>query len=144
MSKGPCVHVPDSPIGGVLRMPCSVSAKHTVQTVSRTGLTLLEVMVALVILGVVTTGFLEAFAGALRGTTDARLWAQALVYGEEGQELIKVEGVDRATGADGALGGGFTRRITVQPWRSRVARASVRVTLPIGARFELDRLVATP
>jgi prepilin-type N-terminal cleavage/methylation domain-containing protein len=117
---------------------------HTVQTVSRAGLTLLEVMVALVILGVVATGFLEAFAGALRGTADARIWAQALVYGEQGQELIKIEGVDRAMRTDAALGGGFSRRIDVQPWREGLVRATVKVTLPNGARFELDRLVAAP
>jgi prepilin-type N-terminal cleavage/methylation domain-containing protein len=116
----------------------------TVQTVSRAGLTLLEVMVALVILGLVATGFLEAFAGAVRATADARSWAQALVYGEQGQELIKVEGVDPAMRASAALGGGFTRRIAVQPWREGVVRATVKVTLPNGARFELDRLVASP
>lgn len=125
-------------------MPRSAIAKHTVQAVSRAGLTLLEVMVALVILGVVATGFLEALAGALRGTADASTWAQALVYGEQGQELIKVEGLDRVSGAEVALGGGFTRRTTVQPWADGVARATVRVTLPNGARFELDRLVPAP
>lgn len=144
MSAFSCVHVPNSPIGGVPRMPRSVLAMRTVPAVSRAGLTLLEVMVALAILGVVATGFLEAFAGALRATTDARVWAQALVYGEQAQELIKVEGVDRVPRADEALGGGFTRRITVQPWGEGVARATVRVTLPNGARFDLDRLVPAP
>jgi hypothetical protein len=101
-------------------------------------------MVALVIVGLVATGLLEVFAGALRGTADARIWAQALVYGEEGQELIKVEGADRVSSAEVALGGGFTRRITVQPWRAGLARATVKVTLPNGARFDLDRLVPAP
>jgi prepilin-type N-terminal cleavage/methylation domain-containing protein len=144
MSAFSCVHVPNSPIGGVPRMPRTAHAMRTVPAVSRTGLTLLEVMVALVILGVVVTGFLEAFAGALRGTADARIWAQALVYGEQGQELIKVEGIDRARGTKAALGGGFARHIAVQPWGEGVVRATVKVTLPNGARFELDRLVAAP
>lgn len=122
----------------------SLGFPYPVSPVSRAGLTLLEVMVALVILGLVATGFLETFAGALRATTQSRIWAQALVYGEQGQELIKVEGVDRAPRAEAALGDGFTRRIAVQPWREGVVRATVRVTLPNGARFDLDRLVPAP
>jgi prepilin-type N-terminal cleavage/methylation domain-containing protein len=112
--------------------------------VSRTGLTLLEVMVALVILGLVATGFLETFAGALRVTADTRTWAQALVYGEEGQEAIKIEGVARALGRETSLGGGFARRIVVRPWREGMARATVIVTLPDGSQFELNRLVSLP
>jgi prepilin-type N-terminal cleavage/methylation domain-containing protein len=111
---------------------------------SRTGLTLLEVMVALVILGLVATGFLETFAGALRVTADTRIWAQALVYGEQGQEAIKIEGVNRALGRETSLGGGFARRIVVRPWGDRVARSTVTVTLPNGSRLELDRLMAVP
>ncbi len=114
------------------------------QSSRRTGLTLLEVMVALVILGLVATGFLETFAGALRTTAGTRTWAQALVYAEEGQEMLKIEGVARVAGGDTALGGGFSRRIAVHPWREGVVRANVTVTLPDGARFELDRLVQTP
>jgi len=112
--------------------------------VSRTGLTLLEVMVALIILALVATGFLETYAGALRTTADTRTWAQALVYAEEGQEAVKIEGAARALGSEEALGGGFTRRIGVRPWREGVTRATVTVTLPDGARFELDRLLPTP
>lgn len=111
---------------------------------SRSGLTLLEVMVALVILGLVATGFLETFAQALRASADARAWAQALVYAEEGQEAVKIEGVAGVAASGTALGGGFSRRVEVRPWRDGVARATVTVTLPDGARFALDRLVRTP
>ncbi|HEU4681390.1 MAG TPA: type II secretion system protein [Gemmatimonadales bacterium] len=120
---------------------CSV---QTGLRASRTGLTLLEVMVALVILGLVATGFLETFAGALRATAGARTWSQALVYAEEGQESLKIEGVARAAGPAVPLGGGFSRRIAVRPWREGVGRATVTITLPNGARFELERLVETP
>ena len=50
---------------------------------------------ALVILGLVVTGFLETFAGALRASADGRTWAQALVYAEDGQEGVKIEGAVR-------------------------------------------------
>jgi prepilin-type N-terminal cleavage/methylation domain-containing protein len=111
---------------------------------SRTGLTLLEVMVALVILGLVVTGFLETFAGALHASASARAWAQALVYAEDGMEAVKIEGTARATGVQASLGGGFTRRIASRPWRAGVTQAAVTVTLPDGARFDLERLVSAP
>jgi prepilin-type N-terminal cleavage/methylation domain-containing protein len=111
---------------------------------SRTGLTLLEVMVALVILSLVATGFLQTFAGALRVTANTRIWAQALVYGEQGQEAVKVEGIGRALRRETSLGGGFARRIVVRPWGDGIARSTVTVTLPDGSRLELDRLVAVP
>lgn len=116
---------------------------QTVPVASRTGLTLLEVMVALVILGLVGTGFLEIFAGALRATAHARSWAQALVYAEAAQETIKIGEPAQASG-EVALGGGFRRQVSLHPWRQGVARATVTVTMPDGARFELDRLVPVP
>jgi prepilin-type N-terminal cleavage/methylation domain-containing protein len=117
---------------------------QTIPAVRRTGLTLLEVMVALVILGLVGAGFLATFAGALRATAGARDWVQALVYAEEGQEAIKIAGADRAAGTEPSLGGGFSRQIVVRPWSQGVERATVTVTLPDGRRFELDRLVPSP
>jgi prepilin-type N-terminal cleavage/methylation domain-containing protein len=117
---------------------------QTVPVVSRTGLTLLEVMVALVILGLVGTGFLEIFAGSLRATARSRDWAQALVYAEEGQEAIKIGDLTSVSSIATPLGGGFSRRVAVQPWRQGVVRATVTVTLPEGVQFELDRLVPLP
>lgn len=101
-------------------------------------------MVALVILGLVATGFLETYAGALRSTAQARDWAQAVVYAEGGQEAMRIEGVAMATSSDEPLGGGFTRRIAVRPWTEGITLATVTVTLPGGSRFELHRLLAVP
>jgi len=112
---------------------------HTAPAVNRSGLTLLEVMVALVILGLVGAGFLQAFAGALRVTAQTRDWAQALVYAELGQERLKIG--DSESQGDGQLGGGFTRRTEVRAWRPGIDRATVTVELPDGRRFQLDRLV---
>jgi prepilin-type N-terminal cleavage/methylation domain-containing protein len=144
MSAILCYYVLNSPIGGVSRMPRTPLAMRTVQMVGRAGLTLLEAMVALVILGLVAAGFLETYAGALRATSQSRIWAQALVYAEQGHELIKVEGIGMASSIEGKLGGGFARRIAVRPWQEGVVRATVQITLPDGSQFELDRLVAKP
>jgi Tfp pilus assembly protein PilV len=112
---------------------------HTASARNRSGLALLEVMVALVILGLVGVGFLEAFAGALRATAQSRDWAQGLVYVELGVEELKVGG--SAADHDGMLGGGFTRHTEVRPWRVGVDRATVTVDLPNGRRLQIDRLV---
>jgi prepilin-type N-terminal cleavage/methylation domain-containing protein len=117
---------------------------QTSRVVSRTGLTLLEVMVALVILGLVGTGFLATFAGALRATAGARDWAQALIYAEEGQEALRTGSPNGAGRMETSLDGGFSRRIVVRPWSQGVERATVTVTLPDGTRFELHRLVPMP
>jgi Tfp pilus assembly protein PilV len=105
---------------------------------------LLEAMVALVILGIVVTGLLEILARALRSTADGRRWAQALVYAEEGQEMVKIDGAARAAADQPVLGGGFSRRIAVRRWRVGIDRATVTVTLPHGSSFELERLVPAP
>jgi prepilin-type N-terminal cleavage/methylation domain-containing protein len=117
---------------------------QTAQTIRRSGLTLLEVMVALVILGIVATGFLETFAGALRSTADARTMAQALVYANDGIEAVKIGGLTTDLGTEAVLGSGFRRMMKVQPWSRGVQRATVIVTWPNGGRLELDRLVSSP
>ena len=99
---------------------------------------------ALVILALVATGFLQTYAGALRATAHAREWAQAVIYAEEGQEAIRIEGLPSARGSDNQLGGGFTRRTAARPWAKGVTQVTVTLTLPGGSRFELHRLVANP
>ena len=112
---------------------------HTASARNRSGLALLEVMVALVILALVGVGFLEAFAGALRATAQSRDWAQGLVYAELGVEELKIG--ESAAARDRTLGGGFTRHIEVTSWRPGVDRATVTVGLPNGRRLEIERLV---
>jgi prepilin-type N-terminal cleavage/methylation domain-containing protein len=117
---------------------------HTAPIPGRTGLTLLEVMVALVILGIVVTGFLETFAGALRSTGQSRASAQALVYAEQEMETIKTGGLEEARAAEVPLGGGFSRSVVVRPWSPGVDRVTVTVTSRDGGRLQLERLVMTP
>jgi prepilin-type N-terminal cleavage/methylation domain-containing protein len=122
---------------------CLRIALRSVSLVSRTGLTLLEVLVALVILGLVAAGLLDTLATTLRNTTEARSWAQALVYAEQGHQSIDFQRLG-SSGIDEPLGGGFTRHLEVRPGGEGVSRAIVTVTLPDGERFELDRLVPAP
>ena len=106
----------------------------------RNGLTLLESMVALVILGLVVTGFLEVFQGSSRLARNAETWSTAVAYAEDGMELVKSgEELPRE-----ALPGGFERHVETQPWRRGIRLVTVIVSLPDGGRggrVSLERLV---
>jgi prepilin-type N-terminal cleavage/methylation domain-containing protein len=106
----------------------------------RRGLTLLEVMVALVILGIVVVGFLEVFQGSTRLAHDSEAWATAVTYAEDAMEVAKLDG-PRAS--RDVLPGGFERSVETRMWRDGITLVTVRVSLPGGGRVALDRLVET-
>lgn len=111
-------------------------------TRARRGLTLLEVMVALVILGLVGTSILEVFGGSVRSAGTAHVWSQAVAFAEEGMERTKLAAVaPGAVASPERLPGGFARQIKTEPWSRDVARVTVVVSLPGGGTFELSRLV---
>ena len=107
----------------------------------RSGLTLLETMVALVILGLVVVGFLEVFEGSTRLARDSETWATAVAYAEDGMELAKLE--TRVGGSRDALPGGFERSIATRVWRDGIDLVTVRVSMPGGGGVSLDRLMET-
>lgn len=103
----------------------------------RRGLTLLEVLVALLILSVVTAGYLELFHGSHVLLARSRLWTQAIAYASDGMEQAKL-GDRRAV----MLPGGFRRQVISVAWAPGIERITVRVMLPDGARFDLRQLRA--
>ena len=113
---------------------------------NRRGLTLLEVMVALVILGLVVAGYLELFSGALRGAGGAHAWSQAVAYATDGMERAKLEPETCRLGSIDRLPDGFERRCEVRPGRASgadIAFTTLRVvvTFPGGGQYVLERLV---
>src|SRR2546430_9850469 len=78
------------------------------RAVRRSGLTLLETMVALVILGLVVVGFLAVFRGSTRLARDSETWATAGAYAGEGVGLAKTG--ERVGAAPGGLARGFQGR----------------------------------
>src|SRR5688572_28205594 len=104
-------------------------------------MTLLESLIALVLLGLAAVGFLEAFQSASRSTTNAADWVQAVSYAEAAMEQTKLGSGDRA--AASTLPPGFVRRIDVQPWSGAgdVARITITITHPGERTFVLNRLV---
>jgi len=104
------------------------------------GLTLLEVMVALVVLSLVALGYLQLFQGSHRLVGAAREWSQAVAYAEDATERAKLGGPSFLETPAESLSGGFRREITSRPWQPGLTLVTVTVFLPGGGRFELDWL----
>jgi prepilin-type N-terminal cleavage/methylation domain-containing protein len=103
-------------------------------------MTLLEVMLALVILGLVGLGYLELVHQSHRLIGDSRRWSQAVGYAEDAMEGIKLRGVPTYSVVED-LPGGFRRQVSAALWRPGLTAVEVTVTLPGGGHFELDRLI---
>ena len=108
---------------------------------ARPGLTLLETMVALVILGLVVLGYLELLGTSVRAAGSTETWSQAIAFAEDGMERLKLDPGDPQTRGGEALPGGFERRVQAEPWRNGLQHVTVVVTLPGGGEFALSRLV---
>jgi type II secretory pathway pseudopilin PulG len=96
---------------------------------------LLETVVALVILGLAGVGFLEAFQGTSRSARDSEAWVEAVAVAEAALEEVKLGSAPTAAA-----------RVDTQPWPGAegVELVSVTVALPDGGAFVLRRLVRTP
>ncbi|MEJ2237805.1 MAG: type II secretion system protein [Gemmatimonadales bacterium] len=58
---------------------------------TRRGFTLLETMVALVILGLVVVGFFQMFGVSVRTAKNVETWTEAIWYAEAGMEMAKLD-----------------------------------------------------
>jgi prepilin-type N-terminal cleavage/methylation domain-containing protein len=109
---------------------------------NRHGLTLLEAMIALVILGMVGVAFLGLFMQATRTASDLEVWSTAVSYAESGMELAVVD-VEMPLPATEQLPDGFSRTTTLQRWTGSTSLLTVTVDFPDGREFALRRLVAS-
>jgi len=105
------------------------------------GLTLLEVMVALVVLSLVALGYLQLFQGSHRLVTAAREWSHAVEYAEDASERARLSGPSLLETPAESLPGGFRREIARRPWQPGLTLVTVTVSLPGGGRFSLDWLI---
>jgi len=108
--------------------------------VSRRGFTLLETMVALVILGLVVLSYVQLLGATVRSTRNIGTWTQAVGYAEEGMELAKVDLPIMLLRGREPLPGGFIRLVRSQPEAEGLQRVSVKVLFPDGGEYTLDRL----
>ncbi len=96
-------------------------------------MTLLEAVVALVILGLSAIGLLEGLQASSRTERDAVAWSQAVAIADaavNAADDVTLEPIPR----------GFTRTVSVHPWRGDVSEIVARVSTPHGATFVLHRL----
>jgi prepilin-type N-terminal cleavage/methylation domain-containing protein len=114
------------------------------RTNGRRGLTLLETMVALVILGLVVTASFQLYGSALRSAAGAREWTTATAYAEEGMELAKLDPAGMVARGRETLEGGFQREVQVRSLDGRLSAITVSVVFPEGGVFEVSRLAGGP
>ena len=106
-------------------------------------MTLLEALVALVILGTSVAGVLGVFQNGARSVQSADAWNRASVAAESALEeavRARLEGTT-PTAPVADVEPGLEARVEVQAWRGTVDDIVVRVTLPDGRTMTVHRLV---
>ncbi len=102
-------------------------------------MTLLESIVALVILGLAAVGFLELFQRASVATRDTASWSRAVAVAELSMEQAILRSAASRDTVDG-----MGRRVEIRPWANGLREIVVTVAVPppSGASVVLHRLVA--
>ena len=104
-------------------------------------MTLLEALVALVILGASAAGFLGVFQNGARSMQSAAEWNRATEAAEAAlEETVRatLAGSSEPLPTDGT---GLPTSVTVQQWSATVDDVVVRVSLPDGRTMTVHRLV---
>lgn len=104
-------------------------------------MTLLEALVALVILGLAAVGFLELFQRASVATRDTAAWSHAVRVAELTMERAVLTPAPLRDTLHGVH-----RRVELRPWGRGLHELVISVTVPppAGATVTLHRLVAAP
>lgn len=108
-------------------------------------MTLLEALLALVILALSAVGYLDVFRGSAHSVRASADWTRLVSLAESrmegaalGDALQAQEARRRGNGVvDDA---GYRQEVDVRPWRDGVNEIVVRVTAPDGTSYELRRL----
>lgn len=104
-------------------------------------MTLLESVIALVILSLSAVGALEVFQQTSRSVEEARQWTAAAAYAEQGIEAAKTAMPALTEASAAPLAAGYSRRILTSPAQSGLEDVSVVVGLPNGASLTVHRLM---
>ena len=104
-------------------------------------MTLLEALVALVILGASAAGFLGVFQNAARSVQSAEQWNTVSAATESALEEAVRAARDGSSISPSSSVAGVETRVELLPWSPRVDDVVVRVTLPDGRTMTVHRLV---
>lgn len=113
---------------------------HMLFTGRRSGMTLLEPVVALVILSFAATAGLASLASSYRLARDAQAWEQAAVIAARAMEEAKSFGAARAPRPQ--LPAGYSQRVTTHQVAGGLVRIDVTVGLPSGQLLQVSRITA--
>ncbi|HUQ48409.1 MAG TPA: type II secretion system protein [Gemmatimonadaceae bacterium] len=104
-------------------------------------MTLLESVIAIVILSLTAIGVLGIFQQTSRAAADARAWTVATSYLEEGMESAKL-GVSFSSSTTAlSLPPGYSRQLEARPGPNGLTDVIVSVSIPGGAALTIHRLV---
>ena len=108
-------------------------------------MTLLEALLALVILGLSAVGYLDVYQASARSVRDAGEWTQVVALAESAMEGATLGDALQAQEAQGGTrrstqSSGFGQDVTMRPWRPGVNEIVVTITSPRGLTFTLRRL----
>jgi type II secretory pathway pseudopilin PulG len=104
-------------------------------------MTLLEALVALVVLGLSAVGYLQVFQAGSRSIRDSEAWDRAVAVGESAMESELLVRSGGAAPPKPTLPDGFTTQVAASPWRGRLTDIVVTVQMPGGQVFTMHRLV---
>ena len=107
-------------------------------------MTLLESVVALVILALSAVGALQLFQETARSASQAQEWTVAASYAEQGLEAAKLgpsvlRGIERRP-----MPSGYSRVVTSERASHGLVEVTVNVAIPGGAVLSVHRLVHPP
>lgn len=108
-------------------------------------MTLLEALLALVILGLSAVGYLDTYQSSARAVRDAGEWTRVVALAESAMEGATLGDAWQAQEGAGATReasrvAGFGEVVTVRPWTPGVNEIVVTITSPRGVTFTLRRL----
>lgn len=105
-------------------------------------MTLLETVIAIVILSLAAVGLLELFEGSSRNAANAEAWVTAVAYAEEGMEAAKTGSASLSQLQTRRLSDGYGRNVRIAPAQVGLNDIIVTVTLPRGGQYVVHRLVS--
>ena len=106
-------------------------------------MTLLESVLALVILGLSAVGYLGVFQASSRSVHVSEEWDHAVAVAESAMEseLASLKQGAPRLGTDIPLG--FSAQVSAAPWRAGLMDVEVTVTMPDGQALTIHRLTRT-
>jgi type II secretory pathway pseudopilin PulG len=104
-------------------------------------MTILEGVIALVVLGLSALGFLDVFRGGVEATSRAAGWSQVVQVAEASLEAASLGDPLQAQGAVGPEVPGMERRVEARAWAPGVIELVVTVSAPGTPPFTVHRLV---